>query len=92
MELRFSEHDVVLYLSDKIDDASLESLMKIGLRDRFPKEFVTWERSRREVIQRFQGIRTERQNEMHIKLERNLENLNVKIREAVITEVLKAFP
>jgi hypothetical protein len=42
--------------------------------------------------QRFLGIRTERQNEMHIKLERNLEDIKVELREAVIIEVLKAFP
>jgi hypothetical protein len=92
MELRFSGNDVVLCLSEKIDDKSLESLMKLGLSDRFPKDFATWERCRGAIIQRFQGIRTERQNEMHTMLERNLENINVELREAVIIEVLKAFP
>jgi hypothetical protein len=66
--------------------------MKLSLIDRFPKEFATWERRRGEIIQRFQGIRTERQNEMYIMLERNLEDINVELREAVIIEVLKAFP
>ena len=92
MEPRFSGDDIVLCLSEKIDDKSLETLMKLGLNDRFPKEFATWERLREQTIQRFQGIRTERQNEMHIKLERNLEDINVELREAVIIEVLKAFP
>jgi hypothetical protein len=92
MEPRFSGDDIVLCLSEKIDDKSLETLMKLGLNDRFPKEFATWERRRREITQRFQGIRTERQNEMHIKLERNLEDINVELREAVIIEVLKALP
>jgi hypothetical protein len=82
----------VLCLSEKIDDKSLETLMKLSLIDRFPKEFATWERRRGEIIQRFQGIRTERQNEMYIMLERNLEDINVELREAVIIEVLKAFP
>jgi hypothetical protein len=92
MESRFSGDDVVLCLSEKIDDKSLETLMKLGLIDRFPKDFATWERRKGEIIQHFQGIRTERQNEMHVMLERNLEDINVGLREAVIIEVLKAFP
>jgi len=91
MKSRFSGDDVVLCLSEKIDDKSLETLMNLGLNDRFLKEFATWERCKAEIIQRFQGIRTERQNEMHIKLERSLEDINVELREAVIIEVLKAF-
>ena len=82
----------MLCLSEKIDDKSLEVLMKLGLNDRFPKEFATWERLREQTIQRFQGIRTERQNEMHIKLERDLEDINAELWEAVVIEVLKAFP
>ena len=92
MESHFSGDDVVLCISEKIDDKSLETLMELGLIDRFPKEFATWERRRAEIIQHFRGIRTERQNEMHIMLERNLEDINVELREAVIIEVLKAFP
>jgi len=92
MESRFSGDDVVLCLSEKIDDKSLETLMKLGLIDRFPEEFATWEKRREGVIQRFQDIRTERQNEMHTMLERNVEDLKVTLREAVIIEVLKAFP
>lgn len=88
----FSGDDVVLCLSEKIDNKSLETLMKLGLNDRFPKEFAMWERRREGTIQRFLDIRTERQNEMHAMLERNLEDIKVKLREAVIIEVLKAFP
>ena len=92
MGLPFSGDDVVLCLSEKIDDGSLKTLMKLGLINRFPKEFATWERHREGIIQRFRDIRTERQNEMHTILERNLEDIKVKLREAVIIEVLKAFP
>ena len=92
MELRFSRSDDVLCISEKIDDESLDSLMKLGLSDRFPKEFAMWERCRGEIVQHFQGVRTERQKEVHIKLERDLENINVELQEAVIVEVLKAFP
>jgi hypothetical protein len=92
MGSRFSGDNVVLCLSEKIDDKSLETLMKLGPSDRFPKEFATWERHRKELMQHFQGMRTERQKEMHMMLERNLEAIKVKLREAVIIEVLKAFP
>ena len=82
----------MLCLSKKIDDESLETLMKLGLRDRFPNEFATWERRRDEIKQRFQGTRTERQKEMDTTLEQNFEDIKVRLREAVIIEVLKAFP
>ena len=92
MESRFSGDDVVLCLPEKIDDKSLETLMKLGPSDRFPKEFATWERHRKEITQRFQGTRTERQKEMHTMLKRNFEDIKVNIQEGVIIEVLKAFP
>ena len=82
----------MLCLSEKIDDESLEILMKLGLRDRFPNEFAAWERRREEIKQRFLGSRTERQKEMHTNLERNFEDIKVRLREAVIIEVLEAFP
>ena len=82
----------MLCLSEKIDDNSLETLMKLGLRDRFPNEFATWERRRVVITQRFRGALTEREKEMRITLEQNSEDTKVKLREAVIIEVLKAFP
>jgi len=84
--------DVVLCLSEKIDDESLDTLMKLGPSDRFPKEFATWERRKGEINQRFQGTLAERQNEIHTILERNLKEFKIKLREAVIIEVLKEFP
>ena len=82
----------MLCLSEEIDDKSLETLMKLGLHNRFSNEFTTWERRREEIRRRFQGTRTERQKEMHTMLERNREETKVKLREAVVIEVLKAFP
>ena len=82
----------MLCLSEKIDDKSLETLMKLGPSDRFPKEFATWERHRKEIMQRFQGTRTERQKDMHTMLERNFEDIKVELQGGVIAEVLKAFP
>jgi hypothetical protein len=92
MGSRFSGDDVMLCLSEKIDDKSLETLMKLGLCDRFPKDFATWERLREEIIQRFQGIRTERQKKMHTVLEQDFADIKVMLQEAVIIEVLKGFP
>ena len=82
----------MLCLSEEIDDKSLETLMKLGLRDRFPNEFASWERLREEIRRRFKGTRTERQKDMRTMLERDLKDIRVEIREAVIIEVLKAFP
>ena len=82
----------MLCLSEEIDDKSLETLMGLGLSNRFSNEFATWERRRRETMQRFQGTCIERQEDMRAVLERNRENIKVKLREAVIVEVLKAFP
>ena len=81
----------MLCLSEKMDDKSLETLMKLSLINRFPKEFATWERRRKDITKRFQGIRTERQKEMRTTLARDLEDIKVELREAVIVEVLKAF-
>jgi hypothetical protein len=92
MRLHSSGDDVVLCLSEEIDDKSLESLMKLSLKDRFSNEFATWERFREEIKRGFRDARIERQKEMHAMLERNLEDIKVKLREAVVLEVLNAFP
>ena len=85
--LRFSGDDVVICLSEKIEDKPLEKLMKLGLRTRFPNECMAWERRRKEAMQAFRGTITERQAEMHNKLEQNFENISVKLQEAVVAEV-----
>jgi hypothetical protein len=82
----------VLCLSKEVDDESLETLMKLGLSDRFPNEFARWERRRERIARRFREIRTERQKNMFTVVEQNLEDITVRLREAVIVEVLKAFP
>ena len=82
----------MLCLSEKIDDESLKTLMELGLRDRFPNEFAIWEKRGKEIKQRFQETRTERQKDMHKDLERDLEDMKVRLRDAVIVDVLKAFP
>ena len=92
MRFYLSGDDVVLCLSEEIDDKSLETLMKLSLRDRFANEFATWERCREEIKRGFRDARIERQKGMHAMLERDLEGIKVKLREAVIIEVLNAFP
>ena len=82
----------MLYLSEEVDDESLETLMKLGLSDRFPNEFASWERRRERIARRFREIRTERQKKMFTVVEQNLEDITVRLRKAVIFEVLKAFP
>ena len=82
----------MLCLSEKIDNKSLETLMKLGLSDRFPNEFATWERRREEMAQLSRETFVERQKEMLTKLEQDFEDIKIRLREAVIIEVLKAFP
>ena len=92
IDLPFSGDDVVICLSKKIEDKPLEALVKLGLRSRFPNECAAWERRRKEVTQDFRGTITERQAEMHVKLEQSFEDIRAKLQEAVVAEVLKAFP
>jgi len=82
----------VICLSDKIEDKSLEALIKLGLRTRFPDECTAWERRRKEVMQGFRETTTERQAEMPVKLEQSFKDIRVKLEEAVVAEVLKVFP
>ena len=82
----------MLCLSEKIDDKSLKTLMELGVRDRFQNEFATWEKRGKEIKQRFRETLTRRKKDMHIKLEGDLEDMKARLRDAVIIEVLKAFP
>lgn len=91
-DLRISGDDVVICLSEKIEDKQLESLIALVLRPRFPSECTAWERRRKEVIQDFRGTITERKSEMHVQLEQSFKDIKVKLRQAVVAEVLKAFP
>jgi len=86
-DLRFSEQDVVICLSEEIEDKPLETLIELSLRARFPNACTAWERRRKEVMQSFQGTITERQAEMHVRLEQNFEDLRIKLQEAVVAEV-----
>jgi hypothetical protein len=51
-----------------------------------------WERRRKEILQGFRGTLSERQTAMYANIERDFEDIRAKIQEAVIVEVLKAFP
>ena len=91
--LHSSEDDVVLCLSEALDEKALKTLMHtIGLGTRFPEVYGAWEKRRIEIKKRFQKIITQRQAEIYETLNRESRDLQSKAREAVIDEILKAFP
>jgi hypothetical protein len=64
--------------------------MELGTR--FPKEYEAWEKRRIEIEKRFQKTITQREKESHETLQKESGDLELKVREAVIDEILKAFP
>ena len=92
-ESYISEDDVVLCLSSNLEDTALKTLMRtMNLGTRFPKEYESWENRRTEIEKHFQKILTERQADIHQTLEQASGDIQATIREAVIGEILKAFP
>lgn len=79
-------------LSETLEDGSLETLMRLGLSTRFPKEHDSWRRQRIEIKERFRRVLAQRQEELHGILEQDSKNIQAKLQEAVISEVLKVFP
>ena len=93
MKLHHSEDDLVLCLSETLDEKALKTLMRtMGLGTRFPKEYDAWEKRRIEIDKRFQKTITLRQAEVHETLTKESGELQSTVREAVIDEILKAFP
>ncbi|KAI9437934.1 hypothetical protein BJY52DRAFT_1381767 [Lactarius psammicola] len=84
--------DVVLCLSSTLDDKALKKLMHMGLITRFTKEYEAWEERRIEIAKRFQETVTLRQAEINMTLKQSTKDIQAKIREAVIGEILKQFP
>jgi hypothetical protein len=64
--------------------------MELGTR--FPKEYEAWEKRRVEIEKRFQKTITQREEESHETLQKESGDLESKVREAVIDEILRAFP
>lgn len=64
--------------------------MELGKR--FPKEYEAWEKRRNEIEKRFQKIITQRQKASRETIQKQSGDLESKVREAVIDEILKAFP
>jgi len=62
------------------------------LGTQFPEVYEAWEKRRAEIEKRFLNILTQRQAEIHGVLEQNLEDIWAKVREAVISEILKVYP
>lgn len=76
-------------LSETLDEKVLKTLLGIA---RFPNEYEAWEERRTEIAKRFQDTLTQRQAEIHVTLEQGSRIMQVKVREAVIGEILEAFP
>jgi hypothetical protein len=92
-ELCSREDGAVLCLSKTLDDKALKTLMDLGLGTRFAKEYEAWGKRRIEILaKRFRGTLTQRQAEILINLEENPGDIQANVREAVISEILKAFP
>ena len=84
---------MVLCLSEKFDRGSLKPLITaLGLRTRFPKEFDAWESGKNEIERRFQKIFSQRKAEIHEKIEQDFEGVRIKVRRAVVNELLKTLP
>ena len=75
-----------------MEDKSLEALIKLGVDTRFPNECAAWKRRRKETIQDFRRTLAERQAAVYAKVEQNVEDIRVKIQEAVVVEVVEEFP
>ncbi|KAI9450278.1 hypothetical protein BJY52DRAFT_1215556, partial [Lactarius psammicola] len=86
------EDDVVLCLSETLEDKALKTLIGLGLSTRFTKEYEAWERRKIEIEKRFQRIVTQRRADVQETLEKISGDIQGRVREAVISEILKAFP
>ena len=64
--------------------------MELGTR--FSDEYEAWEKRRVEIEKRFQKTIKQRQEGSYETFQKEAEDLESKVREAAIDEVLKAFP
>ena len=67
-------------------------MLTMELGTRFPKEYEAWEKRRIEIEKQFQETIKQRQEESHKALQKRSGDLESKVREAVIDEILKTFP
>ncbi|KAH9023376.1 hypothetical protein EDB85DRAFT_2184321 [Lactarius pseudohatsudake] len=72
------EDDVMLCLSDALDDKALKTLMHIGLSTRFPEGCEAREERRIETAKRLQNTLTQRQAEIYVTLEQNSGDMQTK--------------
>ncbi|KAF8270131.1 hypothetical protein EI94DRAFT_1572248, partial [Lactarius quietus] len=84
--LHFREQDVVLCLSESLDDKALETLTCIGLSIQFSKEHESWVERKIEIENRFEKTLTKPSAKIRAAAIQEM------VREAVIGEILKAFP
>ena len=80
-------------LPENLDLLSTDALVTaLGLHTRFPEEHKAWERSKKDIGNRFQQILSQRSMEIHEKIERESEEVRPEVEEVVIRELLSLFP
>ena len=83
----------MLCLSEEFDIVSLRPLITaLDLSTRFPKEYEAWDNGKNEIERRFQQIILQRKAKMHAKIEQDIGDIRVRVRQAVVSELLKTFP
>ena len=91
-KLHSSERDV-LRLSESLDEKALKTLvLTTTLGTRFPKECEAWNNRWIEIEKRFQKLRAIAQRKAAIHVDEEAGALESAVREAVLNEILKAFP
>ena len=78
----------MLCLPETIDGAKQKSLVTaLSLKNRFPKEYNDWERSKNQI-----GCRFKQDSQQKSKIEDDFEGIRVKVKRAIVSELLKTFP
>jgi hypothetical protein len=81
----------VLCLPEKFD-VSLKLLMAaLSLKTRFQKEYEAWENKKDEIGRGFKGIFSQRKADMLTKIEEDPQEIRLKIRKGIVSELLETF-
>ncbi|KAH9029437.1 hypothetical protein EDB85DRAFT_1531855 [Lactarius pseudohatsudake] len=92
-QIRLRWENDAICLAKEFDVALQRPLVTaLGLSTRFPNEYEAWDRKKNEIERRFQQIISQRKVEMHAKFEEEVDSIRVKVRGAVVSELLRTFP
>ena len=92
-ELYRSEDEIRFCLFGNLADKAQKALMHtMGIDNPFPEDYKSWEDRRSEIEKRFHTTLTKRQAHIHLTLEQASGDIQATVREAVIDEMLEAFP